>query len=166
MLSVFDELFTSGYTIEVERTLVLLKPDCVERGLIGQIIARFERKGLAICALKMIHMDREMAEAHYSEHKDKPFFELLVRYMMHGPLVAMVLCAPGSVEIVRTMIGNTDGAEAAAGTVRGDFAMCKTYNLVHASDCPESARKEIEFFFETSEMFKVPVSGWQECEEK
>ena len=165
-MRVFDEHLTPGYTYNVERTLVLLKPDCIERGLTGQIIARFERKGLAICAIKMLHMDREMAEAHYSEHKGKPFFELLVRYMMHGPLVAMVVCSPDAIDIVRSMIGGTDASEAAPGTVRGDFAMCKTYNLVHASDCPESANREIEFFFDSSEIFKVPVSGWQECEEK
>ncbi len=131
----------------LERTLVLIKPDGVERGLIGEIVSRFEKKGFKIVEMKMFKMDRSLAEAHYEDHKGKPYYEKLINYITSGKIVAMVLEGENAVEIVRMMIGKTSPLEALPGTIRGDFALNVTINLVHASDSQESARKEINRFF-------------------
>jgi len=131
----------------VERTLILVKPDGVRRGLVGEVISRFERLGFTILDLKMVRMDRAMAEKHYAEHVGKPFYEDLVTYIISGPVVAMALEGESAVEVVRKVMGATDAKKAAPGTIRGDFCVGITENLVHGSDSPESALRELELFF-------------------
>jgi len=130
-----------------ERTLVLCKPDAVERGLVGEIVGRIERKGLAIVALEQRVLDAATAKQHYSEHDGKPFFEDLVAFITRSPLVAMVVEGPDAWKVMRTMMGATNPREAAPGTIRGDLAIELTENLVHGSDGPESAAREIALFF-------------------
>ena len=131
-----------------DRTLVLCKPDCVERRLVGEVIARFERKGLRIAALELRQLDEATAKQHYAEHEGKPFFGELVSFITRSPLVAMVVEGPeDTYAIVRLMMGVTNSAEAAPGTIRGDFSALFTENLVHGSDSPESAAREIALFF-------------------
>ncbi len=130
-----------------ERTLVLIKPDGVRRGLVGEIISRFEKLGLKIVSMKSLVMDREMAEQHYFEHKGKPFYEELVDFITSGMIVAMVLEGESAVEIVRKVMGATDGRLAAPGTIRGDYAVGVSQNLVHGSDSLESADREVKLFF-------------------
>lgn len=134
----------------MDRTLILIKPDAFERGLTGEVIARFERKGLQITALKLMRMDRELAERHYAEHAEKSFFGDLVQFITRGPLVAMVLEGQSAVETARQVIGATNPLEAAPGSIRGDHAIELTFNLVHGSDSAESAKREIELFFPES----------------
>ncbi len=136
----------------VERTLVLVKPDGVRRGLVGEIISRFERKGFKIKALKMLWMTREQAEEFYKVHKGKPFFEELVEFITSGPIVAMVLEGDSAISVVRLMIGATDGRKAAPGTIRGDFALSIGENVVHASDLPESFEHEFRVVFREDEV--------------
>lgn len=131
----------------IERTLVLVKPDGVRRGLIGEVISRFERKGFRIVALKMTKMSREKAMDFYSVHKDKPFFKDLVEFMTSGPIVAMILEGDSAVSVVREIIGTTDGRKASPGTIRGDFALSIQENVVHASDSPESFERESKVIF-------------------
>ena len=131
----------------MDRTLILVKPDAFARGLTGEIIARFERKGLRIVALKHMTMDTELAQQHYAEHDGKPFFGELVSFITSGPLVAMVLEGDEAVEVVRAANGATDGRKAAPGTIRGDLALSNRENLVHGSDSPESAVREIGIWF-------------------
>ena len=130
-----------------ERSLVLVKPDAVRRGLLGEVLARFERKGLTIEALEMRTMDAALADQHYADHVEKPFYPPLKEFMTAGPLVALVLAGDGVIEVVRAMIGSTDGRKAAAGTIRGDFSLSNRENLVHASDSPESAKRELALWF-------------------
>jgi len=130
-----------------ERTLVLVKPDGVRRGLVGEIIGRFERKGFALVALELRSLARETAEAHYDEHRSRPFFAELVDFITGGPLVAIVLEGPGAVLTVRSMMGTTNPAEADSGTIRGDFGLEIAENLVHGSDSLASAKREIALFF-------------------
>lgn len=132
---------------KMEKTLVLLKPDAVERRLVGRIIAIYEEKGLNITALKMIRPTNEIVEAHYQEHKDKPFFQELVAYLTRGKVCALVIEGENVVKTVRKINGATDPAEAEAGTIRGQFALTKSENLVHASDSVASAEREIEIWF-------------------
>ena len=130
-----------------ERTLVLCKPDAVERGLVGEIVGRIERKGLTIVALELRTLDAETAKRHYAEHDGKPFFGDLVAFITRSPLVAMVVEGPDAWKVMRTMMGTTNPREAAPGTIRGDLAIDLTENLVHGSDGTESAAREIELFF-------------------
>jgi nucleoside-diphosphate kinase len=130
-----------------DRSLILVKPDAFERRLTGEVIGRFERKGLALVAMKLMQVDRQLAERHYDEHRSKPFFEELVGFITGGPLVAMVLEGESAVEAARQVIGATNPVEAAPGSIRGDFAIEITYNLVHGSDSADSAAREIEIFF-------------------
>ena len=130
-----------------ERTLVLCKPDAVERGLVGEIVGRIERKGLAIVALEQRVLDAATAKQHYAEHDGKPFFDDLVAFITRSPLVAMVVEGPDAWKVLRTMMGATNPREAAPGTIRGDLAIELTENLVHGSDGPESAAREIALFF-------------------
>ena len=130
-----------------ERSLVLVKPDAVRRGLIGEILGRFERKGLVIEAMVLRAMDAALADRHYADHVEKPFYPPLKAFMTSGPLVALVVSGDEAIEVVRTMVGATDGRKAAAGTIRGDLALSNRENLVHASDSPESAKRELALWF-------------------
>ncbi len=131
----------------MERTLILLKPDAVKRRLIGRIIGRFEDKGLRIAGMKLMQISPELAAKHYEAHQDKPFYAGLVKFMTSDPVVAMVLEGPHAVTVCRQMMGATFGFKADAGTIRGDFGISNQYNLVHGSDGPEAAEREIGLFF-------------------
>jgi nucleoside-diphosphate kinase len=130
-----------------ERTLVLIKPDAVRRGLVGEIISRFERKGLTIEAMTLRGMDHALADQHYAEHLEKPFYPPLKQFMTGGRLVALVLSGDEAIEVVRALVGATDGRKAAAGTIRGDLSMSNRENLVHASDSSDSAKRELSLWF-------------------
>ncbi|MDE3089527.1 MAG: nucleoside-diphosphate kinase [Chloroflexota bacterium] len=131
----------------MQQTLVIVKPDGVQRGLVGKILARFEERGMKIAALKMVQVSRALAEKHYAVHKGKFFYEGLVSYISASPVVAMVLEGHEAIGVVRTMVGATRPWEAAAGTIRGDYAMMGLRNLIHASDAPETAAAEIALWF-------------------
>ena len=131
----------------MDRTLILVKPDAFARNLTGEIIARFERKGLRLIALKLMRLDEAAAKLHYGEHDGKPFFDDLVTFITSGPLVAMILEGPSAIAAARQLIGSTNGIEASPGSIRGDFAIETGTNMVHGSDSPESAAREIELFF-------------------
>lgn len=136
----------------MEKTVVLLKPDALQRGLVGEIIHRFERKGLKLVALKMMKVSDALVEEHYAHHKDKPFFATLKKFMMSAPLVSMILEGKDAVVVVRKMAGVTSGREADFGTIRGDFSISQSNNIVHVSDSEESAKEEIIRFFDESEV--------------
>ena len=131
----------------MERTLVLIKPDAVRRGLVGEVIGRLERKGLAIEALELRRMDDDLADRHYAEHVTKGFYPSLKEFMTDGPLVAMIVSGDEAVDVVRAMVGATDGRKAAPGTIRGDLSLSNQANLVHASDSTGSAKREIALWF-------------------
>ena len=131
----------------MERTLILLKPDALQRGLAGKILTRFEEKGLKIAGLKLMRMTPELAAKHYEAHKDRPFYPGLVRFMTSAPIVAMAVEGIGAIKICRNMMGATFGADAAPGTIRGDFGVSRSYNLIHGSDSPEAAARELGLFF-------------------
>ncbi len=137
----------------MERSLVLIKPDAMPRGLAGTIISRLEKEGLKLVALRMLHMDRALAERHYAIHRDKPFFEGLVDYIISTPIVASVFEGEGAVELIRKVMGATDPARAEAGTIRGDFGLDIQRNSTHASDSVENAETEIKLFFSDDEIF-------------
>ncbi|ADL08386.1 nucleoside-diphosphate kinase [Thermosediminibacter oceani] len=131
----------------MERTFVMIKPDGVKRGLVGTILQRYEQKGLTLVAAKLLTVSRQLAEEHYREHSSKPFFRELVDYITSGPVFAMVLEGENAIKLVRLLNGATKVEEALPGTIRGDFATSTTHNLVHASDSPENARREINLWF-------------------
>jgi nucleoside-diphosphate kinase len=135
-----------------ERTLVLIKPDAVQRLLTGQILARFEERGLKLVGLKLVLVDRALAERHYAVHRERPFFAGLVDFITSSPLVAIALQGPNAISVVRTMVGATRPNEAAPGTIRGDFALETAQNLVHASDGPETAQAELALWFSPGEL--------------
>ncbi len=137
----------------MERSLVLIKPDAIQRGLAGTIIARFEKRGLKLVALKMLHMDKALAKRHYAIHTDKPFFERLVNYISSTPIIAAVFEGEGAVEVIRKLMGATAPAKAEAGTIRGDFGLDIERNVVHGSDSVETAEGEIKLFFSENEIF-------------
>jgi nucleoside-diphosphate kinase len=141
----------------VERTFVMVKPDGVERGLVGEVIARLESKQLRLVGLKVLQLTRDLAERHYAEHRDKPFFGDLVAFITRGPVVAMVVEGENAVAAVRTLMGATDPQKAAPGTLRGDLASTITENLVHGSDSPASAARETALYFDAAEL--LPASG-------
>jgi nucleoside-diphosphate kinase len=145
-----------------EQTLVLIKPDGVQRGLIGEIIGRLERKGLQVRALKMMQVDEALARRHYAEHVEKPFFKGLTDFITSAPLVAMVVAGPGAVTNVRQMMGVTDPAGSAPGTIRGDFGLTIGMNLIHGSDSPERAVQEINIFFKPDEVldYSRDIERW------
>ncbi len=138
--------------MSVERTFVMIKPDAVKRGLVGEIIARFERKGFKIKALKMKWLTKEEAEKLYEVHRGKPFFQELVDFITSGPVVAMILEGPSAIDVVRLMIGATDGRKAAPGTIRGDYALDIGANVIHASDSKEAYEREHRVFFTEEEI--------------
>jgi nucleoside-diphosphate kinase len=133
--------------VAVEQTLVLVKPDALARGLSGEILARFERRGLSLRAARLVQVDRELAERHYAEHAEKPFFAELVAFITSGPTLALVLEGESAIPVVRTTMGATNPPEATPGSIRGDLALAMPDNLVHGSDSPESARRELELWF-------------------
>ncbi|MCC6380857.1 MAG: nucleoside-diphosphate kinase [Dehalococcoidia bacterium] len=135
-----------------QRTLILVKPDAMQRGLAGELITRFERRGLRIVGMKLMQIDDALARRHYAEHEGKPFFAGLVAYITSAPVVAAVLEGPAAVVVVRNTIGVTNPAEAAPGTIRGDFGLERGRNLVHASDSPESGTREVGLFFRPEEI--------------
>lgn len=136
----------------MERTLVILKPDALQRGLCGQIITRFEQKGLQIVGLKLMKISEKLAERHYEPHKGKPFYPGLIRFMTSGPVIVMALQGKNAIEVTRKMMGKTFGSQAEPGTIRGDFGLSDAYNLVHGSDSPQSATRELELFFKPDEL--------------
>ena len=131
----------------VEQTLVLVKPDAMTRALAGEILGRFERRGLVVRAARLVRVDRELADRHYEEHREKPFFGELVEFITSGPTLALVLEGESAIPVVRTTMGATNPADSSPGTIRGDLALAMPDNLVHGSDAPESARREIELWF-------------------
>jgi len=145
-----------------ERTLVLVKPDGVQRLLVGRIVGRFEDRGLKIVGLKLVRVDRSLAERHYAVHRGKPFFEGLLAFITSGPLVAMVLEGPQAIAVVRSMVGATRPAEAAPGTIRGDLALETAQNLIHASDGPETATAEVALWFGADELltYEREIDRW------
>jgi nucleoside-diphosphate kinase len=143
----------------MERTLIILKPDAIQRRLVGRILQRFEDKGLSVAAMKLMHIPRDLAERHYAPHKGKPFYPGLIDYVTSGPVVVMVLAGNRCIDIARALMGKTFGYEAAPGTIRGDFGASRSYNLVHGSDSPESARAEIALYFKESELLDYTPAG-------
>lgn len=136
----------------MERTFIMVKPDGVNQRLVGEVVGRFERRGFTLRGLKALRIDRALAERHYAEHVGKPFFESLVSFITSGPVVAMVWEGRDAIGVARAMLGVTDAAQAAPGTIRGDFSLSKERNIVHGSDGPESAAREIALFFSDVEL--------------
>ena len=146
----------------MERSLVLLKPDCVQRRLIGTVISRFEQKAINIIAMKLIQVTPELAKKHYAEHVEKPFYPGLEEFITGAPVVAMVVEGLEVIRVVREMLGATNGLKAAAGTIRGDFSSSRQMNLVHASDGPEASAREIELYFSADEIceYNPTLTPW------
>ena len=136
----------------VERTFIMVKPDGVRLRLVGEVVRRFERRGFTLRAMKALRIDRDLATRHYAEHVGKPFFEPLVEFITSGPVVAMVWEGRDAISVARAMLGTTDASQAAPGTIRGDFSLSKEQNVVHGSDGPESAAREIGLFFAEDEL--------------
>lgn len=136
----------------LERTFVLLKPDAVARRLTGEILSRFERRGLKIIGLKQLQVTPELSKKHYAEHVSKPFYPMLEEFITAGPVVALVLEGPEAISVIRAMLGPTNGRQAAPGTIRGDFGLSRQMNLVHGSDGPEAAAREIPLYFQPNEL--------------
>ena len=152
----------------MERTLVLLKPDCVQRRLMGQIIGRFEQKGLNVIAMKMLRVTPELAKQHYAEHVEKPFYPGLEDFITGAPVVAMVIEGLEAIRVVRDMLGATNGLKADAGTIRGDFSSSRQMNLVHASDGPEAAQREMDLYFATEEIcpYDPTLTPWMKANDE
>lgn len=138
--------------MDTETTLIILKPDAIQRGLCGEIIARFERKGLKIIGCKFMQVGEALAKQHYAEHEGKAFFGELLNFITATPVLVLAIRGPKAVSVCRNLIGSTDGREAAPGTIRGDFGLSKSTNLVHGSDSPESAKREVGLWFEKREL--------------
>ena len=136
----------------MERTLIILKPDAVQRGLCGEIITRFERKGLQLVGAKLMKIPQQLAETHYEPHKGKPFYPGLVKFMTSSPVLVLALRGNGAITICRNMMGATFGSKAAPGTIRGDFGVSNSFNLIHGSDSPEAATRELGLFFKSDEL--------------
>ncbi len=151
-----------GGNVFLEQTLIILKPDCIQRRLAGRIIRRFEDKGLTITAMKLMQIPRDLAERHYAPHKGKPFYPGLIDYITSGPVIVMVLAGAGAIDMVRKMMGHTFGFDADPGTIRGDFGASKTYNLVHGSDSAETGETEIALYFTADELltYETPTHRW------
>ena len=146
----------------MERTLIILKPDAVQRGLIGQILSRFENKGLQIVGMKLMQISTKLAETHYEPHRGKPFYAGLVKFMTSSPVVVLAIEGRDAIAICRKMMGATFGSKAEPGTIRGDFGVSNSFNLIHGSDSPESAQRELGLFFQPGELLEwQPASrGW------
>jgi nucleoside-diphosphate kinase len=152
----------------MERTLILLKPDCVQRRLMGEVIGRFEKKGLNIIAMKMLQVTPELAKQHYAEHVDKPFYPGLEAFITGAPVVAMVIEGLEVIRVVREMLGATSGLKAAAGTLRGDLSSSRQMNLVHASDGPEAAAREMDLYFSAEEIcaYSPTLTPWMKASDE
>ena len=137
----------------MERSLVLIKPDAIQRELVGTIISQLEKVGLKLVAMKMLHLDKALAQRHYAIHKDKPFFDSLVNYITSAPIIAIIFEGKKAVEVIRKTMGATDPAKAEAGTIRGDFGLDIEHNTIHGSDSTETATEEIKLFFAEDEIF-------------
>lgn len=146
----------------MERTLIIFKPDTMNRGLVGRILQRFEDKGLRLAAMKLQQSPRQQVEQHYAVHRERPFYQDLVNFMTSGPVIVAVLEGPNAITVVRNLLGATHGQQAAPGTIRGDFGLDQQYNLVHASDGPDTAKQEIELFFQPDEIvsYERAVDRW------
>ena len=141
-----------------ERTLILFKPDAIQRRLAGKLLARIEDKGLKILAMKMLQITQELSKTHYAEHVDKPFYPLLEQFITSGPVIALVAEGPDAVSVVRDMLGPTNGRDAPAGTIRSDYGLSRQLNLMHGSDSPEAAEREIEIYFSSEELFNYETT--------
>lgn len=137
----------------METTLIILKPDAVQRGLMGEILSRFERKGLRIVAAKMMLVPKELAQQHYVEHQGKPFYDGLIQFVTSSPVLVLAIRGVNAIAVCRKLIGATNGQKAEPGTIRGDFGMSGGYNMIHGSDGPDSARRELELWFNAGELF-------------
>ncbi len=148
--------------LRLERSLVLIKPDAIQRGLAGEIISRIERRGLKILATKMLQMDKALAQRHYAIHKDRVFFDDLVNFITSSPIIAIIFQGKNGIEIIRQTMGETDPAKAKPGTIRGDFGSDISHNLIHGSDSVESALKEIDLFFSHKEIldYQRDIDKW------
>ncbi len=146
----------------LERTLILIKPDAVQRRLSGTILSRFENKGLKIVGLKLMQVTKELSAEHYAEHVEKPFYPLLEEFITSGPVIAIAAEGPEAISVVRSMMGSTNGRESAPGTIRGDFGVSRQMNLVHGSDGPEAAAREIPIYFKPEELvdYESSLSAW------
>jgi nucleoside-diphosphate kinase len=146
----------------IERTLVILKPDCVQRRLVGRVLSRLEQKGLNFVAMKLVRVGPGLAKEHYREHVNKPFYPSLEQFITAAPVLAAVVEGPSAVKVVRAMLGPTSGTEAPAGTIRGDFSLSRQMNLVHGSDSPESAAREIAIWFRDEELcpYRPDLACW------
>ena len=146
----------------MERTLIIFKPDAVQRGICGEILTRFERKGLQIVGLKFMRIPAQTAETHYAPHKGKPFYEGLVKFMTSSPVVVVALQGKDAITIARKMMGATFGSKAEPGTIRGDFGVSNSFNLIHGSDSPESAQRELGLFFKADELaqWQPTIQPW------
>ncbi len=146
----------------MERTFLMVKPDGVQRGLVGDVVSRMENRGLRIVAMKMIHLDRNTAKEHYAEHAGKDFYEPLLEYITSGPVVAMAVEGDSAISLIRKMVGETDPQDANPGTIRGDFGIDVGRNIVHAADSPESAERELDIFFDQSDYqeYERVEEGW------
>lgn len=152
----------------IEQSLVIVKPDGVARGLTGEIISRFERKGFKIVAAKLSKVSEEKAKVHYGEHAEKPFFPMLLDFITQSPVMLLVVEGNHAISTIRTLVGKTNGSEALPGTIRGDFGTSKSFNLIHASDSPESAQREKENFFAPEEIlsYDLPTADWLFAEDE
>jgi nucleoside-diphosphate kinase len=146
----------------METTLIILKPDAVQRGLMGRIISRFEDKGLQIVGAKLMQISQELAATHYKDHNGKPFYAGLVRFMTSSPVLVLAVRGVGAIGICRNMMGATFGSKAAAGSIRGDFGVSNSFNLIHGSDSPEAASRELGLFFKAGEVleYQRPIDAW------
>lgn len=146
----------------METTLIILKPDCVQRGLMGRVVSRFEDKGLQIVGAKMMMISQELAAKHYEAHKEKPFYKSLVSFMTSSPVLVLALRGVGAIQISRNLMGATFGSKAEAGTIRGDFGVSNSFNLIHGSDSPEAAARELSLFFAKGEVlsFERAADRW------
>ncbi|WP_437225652.1 nucleoside-diphosphate kinase [Planctomicrobium sp. SH661] len=145
-----------------EKTLILFKPDAVQRRLCGRILTRIEERGLKLLGLKMLHVTKELAAQHYAEHVSKPFYPMLEEFITSGPVVALVVEGPEAVAVVRGMMGKTNGRDSAPGTIRGDFGLSRQVNLIHGSDSPEAAAREISIYFKPEEVleYSTTLADW------
>ena len=145
----------------MERTLILAKPDALQRGLVGRLLTRFEEKGLKIAGLKLMMMTPEIASQHYAAHKERPFYPGLVRFMTSSPIVAMAIEGIGAIAVCRKLMGATFGCNAEPGTIRGDFGISNSFNLVHGSDSPEAAEKELPLYFSANELLEYDLNSYK-----
>lgn len=152
----------------MERTLILFKPDCVQRRLVGRILGRFEDKGLNVVAMKLMRVTPELSKKHYAEHVSKPFYPTLEKFITGGPIVAAVLEGLEVIRVVRDMLGPTSGLKAPAGTIRGDFSSSRQMNLIHASDGPDAAKREIELYFTSAELvgYTPTITPWLKADDE